>query len=121
MNENEGFENQPALDDLNDESQQFSKTDPIGGSAIDEDKLADILDIPVTISLEVGQNDITIRNLLQLNPGSVVELSRLAGEPLDVMINGTLIAHGQVVVINEKYGIQLTDVISQAERIKNLS
>lgn len=74
-----------------------------------------------TISMEVGNTDITIRNLLQLNQGSVVELDRLAGEPLDVKVNGTLIAHGEVVVVNEKFGIRLTDVISQAERIKKLS
>lgn len=80
-----------------------------------------ILDIPVTISMEVGNTSITIRNLLQLNQGSVVELDRLAGEPLDVKVNGTLIAHGEVVVVNEKFGIRLTDVISQAERIKKLS
>ena len=80
-----------------------------------------ILDIPVTISMEVGNTDITIRNLLQLNQGSVVELDRLAGEPLDVKVNGTLIAHGEVVVVNEKFGIRLTDVISQSERIKKLS
>lgn len=80
-----------------------------------------ILDIPVTISMEVGNTNITIRNLLQLNQGSVVELDRLAGEPLDVKVNGTLIAHGEVVVVNEKFGIRLTDVISQAERIKKLS
>jgi len=71
--------------------------------------------------MEVGNTDITIRNLLQLNQGSVVELDRLAGEPLDVKVNGTLIAHGEVVVVNEKFGIRLTDVISQSERIKKLS
>ena len=71
-----------------------------------------ILDIPVSISMEVGSTDISIRNLLQLNQGSVVELDRLAGEPLDVLVNGTLIAHGEVVVVNEKFGIRLTDVIS---------
>lgn len=79
-----------------------------------------ILDIPVTISMEVGSTDISIRNLLQLNQGSVVELDRLAGEPLDVLVNGTLIAHGEVVVVNEKFGIRLTDVISPSERIKKL-
>ncbi|MDF3931415.1 flagellar motor switch protein FliN [Pseudomonas citronellolis] len=79
-----------------------------------------ILDIPVTISMEVGNTDITIRNLLQLNQGSVIELDRLAGEPLDVLVNGTLIAHGEVVVVNEKFGIRLTDVISPSERIKKL-
>jgi len=79
-----------------------------------------ILDIPVSISMEVGSTDINIRNLLQLNQGSVIELDRLAGEPLDVLVNGTLIAHGEVVVVNEKFGIRLTDVISPSERIKKL-
>jgi flagellar motor switch protein FliN len=79
-----------------------------------------ILDVPVTLSMEVGRTKIPIRNLLQLNQGSVVELDRAAGEPLDVFVNGTLVAHGEVVVVNEKFGIRLTDVISPAERIKKL-
>jgi len=83
-------------------------------------KLETILDIPVNISMEVGRSKISIRNLLQLNQGSVVELDRVAGEPLDVLVNGTLIAHGEVVVVNDKFGIRLTDVISQIERIKKL-
>lgn len=94
-----------------------------GGSeskAVDNEKLDVILDIPVSLSMEVGRTNIPIRNLLQLTQGSVVELDRLAGEPLDVMVNGTLIAHGEVVVVNEKYGIRLTDVMSPAERIQKL-
>lgn len=79
-----------------------------------------ILDIPVTISMEVGNTSIPIRNLLQLNQGSVIELDRLAGEPLDVLVNGTLIAHGEVVMVNEKFGIRLTDVVSPSERIRRL-
>ena len=79
-----------------------------------------ILDIPVSLSVEIGQTRISIRNLLQLNQGSVIELERLAGEPLDVMVNGTLIAHGEVVVVNEKFGIRVTDVISPSERITRL-
>jgi flagellar motor switch protein FliN/FliY len=79
-----------------------------------------ILDIPVTIAMEIGRTMISIRNLLQLNQGSVVELDRLAGEPMDVMVNGTLIAHGEVVVVNDKFGIRLTDVVSAAERLKKL-
>ncbi len=79
-----------------------------------------ILDVPVTLSMEVGRTRVPIRNLLQLNQGSVVELDRAAGEPLDVFVNGTLIAHGEVVVVNEKFGIRLTDVISPAERIRKL-
>lgn len=91
---------------------------PITGE--EKRKLDTILDIPVTISMEVGRSNISIRNLLQLNQGSVVELDRVAGEALDVLVNGTLIAHGEVVVVNDKFGIRLTDVISQIERIKKL-
>ncbi|AHL76190.1 flagellar motor switch protein [Stutzerimonas stutzeri] len=89
-------------------------------AGLDGPNLDVILDIPVSISMEVGSTEISIRNLLQLNQGSVVELDRLAGEPLDVLVNGTLIAHGEVVVVNEKFGIRLTDVISPSERIKKL-
>jgi flagellar motor switch protein FliN/FliY len=87
---------------------------------VDDPKLDVILDIPVTLSMEVGETDIAIRNLLQLNQGSVIELNRVAGEPLDVKVNGTLIAHGEVVVVNDRYGIRLTDVISPQERIRRL-
>ncbi len=79
-----------------------------------------IMDIPVTLSMELGSTSIAIRNLLQLTQGSVVELDRYAGEPLDVLVNGTLIAHGEVVVVNDKYGIRLTDVVSPSERIKRI-
>lgn len=88
--------------------------------SVQEANLESILDIPVTIAMEIGRTRINIRNLLQLNQGSVVELDRLAGEPLDVMVNGTLVAHGEVVVVNEKFGIRLTDVISAQDRIKKL-
>ncbi|MBY4675953.1 flagellar motor switch protein FliN [Marinobacterium arenosum] len=83
-------------------------------------KLDVIMDIPVEITMEVGQTEIPIRNLLKLSQGSVLELDRVAGEPLDVKVNGTLIAHGEVVVVNDRYGIRLTDVISPQERIKRL-
>ncbi len=89
--------------------------------AIDNPDLDVILDIPVEIAMEVGKTSITIRNLLQLNQGSVIELDRLAGEPLDVLVNGTLIAQGEVVVVNDKLGIRMTDVISPSERIKKLN
>ena len=79
-----------------------------------------ILDVPVTLSMEVGRTRIPIRNLLQLTQGSVVELERGAGEALDVFVNGTLVAHGEVVVINDKFGIRVTDVVSPAERIRKL-
>jgi flagellar motor switch protein FliN len=91
----------------------------VGGSPHDVN-LDVILDVSVVLSMEVGRTRIPIRNLLQLNQGSVVELDRAAGEPLDVFVNGTLIAHGEVVVVNEKFGIRLTDVISPAERIRKL-
>lgn len=91
------------------------------GQLADEDvNLEVVLDIPVSLAMEIGRTRLPIRNLLQLNQGSVVELDRLVGEPMDVMVNGTLIAHGEVVVINEKYGIRLTDVISPAERVRKL-
>ncbi len=79
-----------------------------------------ILDVPVTLSLEVGRTRMPIRSLLQLNQGSVVELERGAGEPLDVFVNGTLIAHGEVVVVNDRFGVRLTDVVSPSERIRRL-
>ncbi|MCH8496910.1 MAG: flagellar motor switch protein FliN [Marinobacter sp.] len=103
----------PAMEEFDEDAGPMT-----GGPAPDLDV---ILDIPVTISMEVGNTQIPIRNLLQLNQGSVIELDRLAGEPLDVLVNGTLIAHGEVVMVNEKFGIRLTDVISPTERIKRLS
>jgi flagellar motor switch protein FliN/FliY len=90
-------------------------------SPSDELNLDVILDVPVTLSMEIGRTQINIRNLLQLNQGSIVELDHFAGEPLDVLVNGTLIAHGEVVVINDKFGIRLTDVISLSERVKRLA
>src|ERR1700690_412674 len=96
------------------------KPEAPAGDPNSEPNLDVVLDIPVTLSMEVGRSRISIRNLLQLNQGSVVELERATGEPLDVYVNGTLIAHGEVVVVNEKFGIRLTDVISPAERIRKL-
>jgi len=94
--------------------------EPSRAKAQEDVDLDVVLDIPVTVSMEIGRTRIPIRNLLQLNQGSVVELDRLAGEPLDVFANGTLIAHGEVVVVNEKFGIRLTDVMSPTERVKKL-
>lgn len=108
---------QPApMEELEDDS--VPADTPEGEDMVPE--LDVILDIPVMISMEVGNTKIAIRNLLQLNQGSVIELDRLAGEPLDVLVNGTLIAHGEVVMVNDKFGIRLTDVISQSERIQRL-
>ncbi|MDB5799902.1 MAG: fliN [Rhodocyclales bacterium] len=79
-----------------------------------------ILDIPVQLTVELGRTKISIRNLLQLAHGSVVELDALAGEPMDVLVNGTLIAQGEVVVVNDKFGIRLTDIITPSERVRKL-
>lgn len=115
MEEQEDFENaeSPEMKELVDEAGE-------GSFDGDNPDLEVILDIPVNISMVVGTTPISIRNLLQLNQGSVIELDRMAGEPLDVLVNNTLIAHGEVVVVNEKFGIRLTDVISAAERIRRL-
>ena len=107
----EAMMEQAPLDDLNAET---------GVMAAGDENLNAILDIPISLSVVIGQTSISIRNLLQLNQGSVVELDRLAGEPLDVMVNNTLVAQGEVVVINDKYGIRLTDVISALDRVRNL-
>lgn len=92
--------------------------DPTRGAVMNE--LDMILDIPVQITVELGRTKLTIKNLLQLAHGSVVELDAMAGEPLDVLVNGTLIAQGEVVVVNEKFGIRLTDIITPAERMRKL-
>ena len=80
-----------------------------------------ILDIPVHLTVELGRTKIAIRNLLQLGHGSVVELDAMAGEPLNVFVNGTLIAQGEVVVVNDKFGIRLTDIVTPSERMRRLS
>lgn len=80
-----------------------------------------IMDIPVRLTVELGRTKISIRNLLQLAHGSVVELDGLAGEPMDVLINGTLIAQGEVVVVNDKFGIRLTDIVTPQERMRKLN
>jgi flagellar motor switch protein FliN len=92
--------------------------DPGKASVMNE--LDMILDIPVQITAELGRTKLTIKNLLQLAHGSVVELDAMAGEPLDILVNGTLIAQGEVVVVNEKFGIRLTDIITPAERMRKL-
>ena len=106
---------------INDDFEQVKATPISASTELGGDvKLDVILDIPVTIAMEIGRTQLSIRNLLQLNQGSVVELDRFAGEPMDVLVNGTLVAHGEVVVVNEKFGIRVTDVISPSERIKKL-
>lgn len=80
-----------------------------------------ILDIPVTLTVELGRTKIPIKHILQLAQGSVIELDALAGEPMDVLVNGCLIAQGEVVVVNEKFGIRLTDIVTPSERMRRLN
>ncbi len=94
------------------------RADPPGGGS--DDKLDLVMDIPVTLSVELGRTKIQIRELLQLAQGSVVDLDRLAGEPMDVLVNGFLIARGEVVLVNDKFGIRLTDIVSPTERARRL-
>jgi len=116
-NEAETFTDQKSA-----EAAAFAPISDMGGAlnTDSEVNLDVLLDVPVTISMEVGNTEISIRNLLQLNQGSVIELDRLAGEPMDVLVNKTLIARGEVVVVNDKFGLRLTDIITPAERVKKL-
>ncbi|AZN37936.1 flagellar motor switch protein FliN [Iodobacter ciconiae] len=97
--------------------QRFDASAPIANAPSNIDM---ILDIPVSLTVELGRTKIAIRSLLQLAQGSVVELDGMAGEPMDVLVNGCLIAQGEVVVVNDKFGIRLTDIITPAERIRRL-
>jgi len=98
--------------------QEFSKDNAMQNPRHDIDL---ILDIPVQMTVELGRTKIAIKNLLQLAQGSVVELDGMAGEPMDVLVNGCLIAQGEVVVVNDKFGIRLTDIITPSERIRKLN
>ncbi|MFZ5757635.1 MAG: flagellar motor switch protein FliN [Pseudomonadota bacterium] len=101
--------------------EKLSEDGPRAGTdAATEMNLEVILDVPVVMSLEVGRARIPIRSLLHLNQGSVVELEREAGEPLDIYVNGTLVAHGEVVVVNDRFGVRFTDIVSPADRIRHL-
>lgn len=97
------------------EGQPIPTREPLGGKGLDM-----ILDIPVTIAVEIGRTRISISHLLKLNQGSVLELDRLAGEPMDITVNGTLLARGEVVVVNERFGIRLTDIVNAADRVRKL-
>ena len=103
--------------DTGNQNESATATNDVGNTA----NLEVVLDIPVRLSMEVGNTSISIRKLLQLSKGSVVELTRVAGEPLDVMVNGTLIAQGEVVVVNDKFGVRLLDVISPEQRIASIN
>lgn len=107
------------MSDANLESGQSTEvTDP--KSNFDERGIDLLLDIPLEVSVEVGRSHILVRDLLQLQEGSLIELDKLAGEPLDLYVNSRLIARGEAVVVNEKFGLRLTDVVSPSERIENL-
>jgi flagellar motor switch protein FliN/FliY len=98
---------------------KFGDLSPSAAGGTGEMNLNLILDVAVTLALEVGRAKMAVRDLLALAPGAVVELDRLAGEPLDVLVNGVRIARGEVVVVNEKFGIRLTDVVSASERMEH--
>ncbi|MDA8327931.1 MAG: flagellar motor switch protein FliN [Betaproteobacteria bacterium] len=99
----------------------FKELSSSGGTTETHNDIDFILDIPVQLTVELGRTKIAIKNLLQLAQGSVVELAGMAGEPMDILINGFLIAQGEVVVVNDKFGIRVTDIISPAERIRKLN
>lgn len=127
--EQTGTQQEPAAAPANGDGQDYARADfgnlEAEAGAGDGDSLGNksldmILDIPVAVAVEIGRTRMSISNLLKLNQGSVVELDRFAGEPMDITVNGTLIAHGEVVVVNEKFGIRLTDIVSATERVKKL-
>jgi flagellar motor switch protein FliN/FliY len=96
---------------------ELPRTAPGGAGQLNLDL---IMDVRLMLTLEVGRTRVSVRNLLALTQGSVVELDKLAGEPLDVLVNGTLVAHGEVVVVNDKFGIRLLDVVSPEKRVESL-
>jgi len=102
-------------------SQVFTEFTPKNKLHETQNDIDFILDIPVQLTVELGRTKIAIKNLLQLAQGSVVELDGMAGEPMDVLVNGCLIAQGEVVVVNDKFGIRLTDIITPAERIRKIN
>lgn len=99
----------------------FEELSASGNRAGTPNDLDMILDIPVTLTVELGRTKIAIKNLLQLAQGSIVELDGMAGEPMDVLVNGCLIAQGEVVVVNDKFGIRLTDIVTPSERMRKLN
>ncbi len=122
----EGSPEPTAAADSEAEGEDYSPDELANGSPNDDQPAADInvdliLEVPVSVSLQVGSAEITIHNLVQLVEGSVVALDRDSAEPMDVLVNGVLIAHGEIVVVDKKFGVRLTDVVSPAERIRNLN
>ena len=123
MEENNAENQEPMNQDQKDAIAQLADQIKTGDDALNKLKVQNldfILDIPLKVSVELGRASVVIKDLLQLGQGSVLELDKLAGEPLEVLVNGKLVARGEVVVVNEKFGIRLTDIISPLERIETL-
>ncbi len=124
--ENQDFESLEELEDIGGEEGDLDETDEMsggekGGKKVDTKSLDLILDIPLTVAVELGRSKIWITDLLQLGQGSVIELTKLVGEPLEVLVNNKLVARGEVVVVNEKFGVRLTDIVTPMERVQFLT
>ena len=124
--ENQDFESLEELEDIGGEEGDLDETDEMsggekGGKKVDTKSLDLILDIPLTVAVELGRSKILINDLLQLGQGSVIELTKLVGEPLEVLINSKLVARGEVVVVNEKFGVRLTSIVTPIERVRSLT
>ena len=119
----ENFEELEDLDDIDAAAEEDDELEDAGETApLGETKSLDlILDIPLTVTVELGRSKMLINDLLQLGQGSVIELAKLVGEPLEVLVNQKLVARGEVVVVNEKFGVRLTDIVSPMERVQSLS
>ena len=124
--ENQDFESLEELEDIGGEEGDLDEIDEMsggekGGGKVDTKSLDLILDIPLTVAVELGRSKILINDLLQLGQGSVIELTKLVGEPLEVLVNNKLVARGEVVVVNEKFGVRLTDIVTPMERVQFLT
>ena len=120
--ENQDSESLEELEDTGGEEGGLDKTDEMsGGEKVDTKSLDLILDIPLTVAVELGRSKILINDLLQLGQRSVIELTKLVGEPLEVLVNNNLVARGEVVVVNEKFGVRLTDIVTPMERVQFLT
>jgi flagellar motor switch protein FliN/FliY len=120
--ENQDFESLEELEDIGGEEGDLDGIDEMsGGEKVDTKNLDLILDIPLTVAVELGRSKMLINDLLQLGQGSVIELTKLVGEPLEVLVNNKLVARGEVVVVNEKFGVRLTDIVTPMERVQSLT
>ena len=120
--ENQDFESLEELEDIGGEEGGLDGMDEMsGGEKVDTKSLDLILDIPLTVTVELGRSKMLINDLLQLGRGSVIELTKLVGEPLEVLVNNKLVARGEVVVVNEKFGVRLTNIVTPIERVQSLT